>query len=106
MSLVPRMFRLALVSTCTGSLGVPRLRSGWRQLPLGSPALGLALAGNNKGVLDGLLLEADHLGEAQAREQLHVEDLLHRGLELQEGLNPAAAQVHDADAALQLIPVR
>ncbi|HMF11753.1 MAG TPA: hypothetical protein VKE94_05585 [Gemmataceae bacterium] len=39
---------------------------------------GLARGGDDERVVHGLLLEAEHLGEAGARKQPHVEDLLHR----------------------------
>src|SRR5262245_27763217 len=66
-----------------------------------SPA---ALAGwDDECVLDRLLLKADNLREAQSGQQLQVEDLLHRCLELQQGDDSSIAQVHNRCAALQFV---
>jgi hypothetical protein len=55
-------------------------------------------------VVDGLLLKADHLREAQASKRLHVEDLLHRHLKLQERDQPPVTAVHHGHSAFQLRP--
>src|SRR6266446_6687757 len=72
-----------------------------------SPACGGGVArstlGNDERVLDGLLLKADYLREAQAGQQLDVEDLLDGALELQECRDLAAAQVDHRHAAFQLL---
>ena len=48
--------------------------------------------------------EADHLGETLTGQELHVKDLLHGTLELQERHDLAAAHVHCRHAAFQLLP--
>ena len=55
-------------------------------------------------MVDRVLLEAHHLREAHAAEQLDVEDLLHGGLELQHAADAPRGQVHYRHAALELVP--
>ena len=58
----------------------------------------------NERVVERLLLKADDFREAQAGQELHVEDFLDGGLEFQEIDHLAATQVHCGDAALQFAP--
>ena len=58
---------------------------------------------NDEGVGNALLLEADDFGKANARQELHVEDIFHGSLEFQESNDLAAAQVHHRDAAFQVL---
>jgi hypothetical protein len=53
--------------------------------------------------VDGLFLEADDRGGADASQHLHVEDLVNPGLELQERNGLAGLGIHDPDTAFQLL---
>lgn len=54
-------------------------------------------------MLDRLLLETDHLRKAHSRQELYVEDLLDRGLELQQSDDLTVAPVHHSHATCQLL---
>src|SRR5262245_36449463 len=61
---------------------------------------------NDERVVDVLLLKAQNLRKTNSGQQLHIEQLLHRRLELQEADVPAAGQVHHRHAALEFFSMR
>src|SRR2546430_6962946 len=67
------------------------------------PYTTLFRSGDDKRMVQSLLLKADHLGETDAGQELHVEHLFHRRLKGQHGDGLPATEVDDADAALELI---
>src|SRR5262245_26129627 len=80
-----------LGSFLNGSLPIQVERSsGWR--PGG---------GDDEGVIDLVLLETDHFREADAGNQLDVEDLLDGALEVEHPDETATVEIDRRDAALQ-----
>ena len=59
---------------------------------------------NDKRVLNRLLLKSNHLRESQPRQELHIEDLFHGGLEFQHCTDPPAGEIHGGHTALELTP--
>jgi len=55
----------------------------------------------DKSVVQRLFLKSDDLRKPYAREDLHVEDFFHGGLEFQERADLADPQIDDGDAAFQ-----
>jgi len=59
------------------------------------------LPADDERVLDGFLLETEHFREATSSEDLHVEDFLDSGLEIDRANDLAGAEVDDGDAAFE-----
>ncbi len=73
--------------------------------PTMSPALRAPLRPghrrNDKRVMHGFLLEANHFRETEAGQYLHIEDFLHCALKLQHPHNLAGAQIHHGHPGFQ-----